>query len=297
MILWKRPHTWPNDFDKYTFLARAVHFIGKANFGEAWSETGHTEELLSLERMEHLKENELRRYYPTARALLLKYDPALRLPPGYPLFVGAPSPISPAQWELACQLAERHNAQVEDARERLEQTKKILLNWLVEGSVTAAIRDHEGGELKIIPKSSWNSESLDSRFISCKLDPIRQFKSVVDFNDPESSWIFISERDLNNKTSRDVHNVGSDGVPLDESYISDILEFTLMASRKFKDNLEEQLKKKALEDDLRALWRHHFQEEPTSGSVSAVATVLRSREAQKGTGSELRKPGRSQIKR
>jgi len=193
------------------------------------------------------------------------------------------------EWRVrGAQLLREHKARTDAARARFRRAEQILLDWLLVGEVTAALRRHEGGPLEPIPNTYWNSENIGSRFQTGKLYPDKPFRTIESNIPHDASWIFIDSISLNRLMSRSYAEVDKPVTDDKTIYLSDLFEFAIEMAHKYRVHLKNQLKitelKKLIKPDIIS----RFGGDAAPGTLSAIATVLRDFEARKGTASTLR---------
>lgn len=282
MTIWDNESAWPNDFEDFTFLARAVRLVGEATFPAEWQDTDPVQKAQRFPK--RLSSVQLKARHTLIRRLLQEDDPNWNVPLN-PV-IRPPGLEQPAeQWEAkGAALLQQHGERTERAIKRFKDAKRILLGHLVSGAVKAAYRADEGGELLPLDHTAWNSESVGERFLVCKLNPQRLFQAVVSHTDAEASWIFVNQPDLDRILKYAVSQKQSKDAQAFDHYISDILEDAIKLSKILKKDLLSQLKIDSLKKSIRDILGKKYD----SGTIEALAIVLRDAEARKGTGSSFR---------
>jgi hypothetical protein len=262
MKIWHNEQDWPKDFGDYIFLARAVRIVGQAHFPNEWTDQDPAGELVEL------PEPRRNLVQPKSRHLM---DPS-RLPPPVPGMLNAYKRAREVA-EAATKRAQASNA----AHARVEEVKAVLIQWFSHNSVRTYTRKHSGGNFTPIHEFLWNGENIDFRFSACKININDPYEEIYSYNDKQSSWIFVNSTDIYGKLGINITK------STDDIFIPEILSFTL----DFAKNHQKYIKNPRLDkDSLKTLVEENWPKEfghVRSGTVEAIAKILRPIQAQLGT--------------
>lgn len=188
---WQDQTGWPRDTLEMIFLGRAVDQLGRTLFDQEW-----TGEEPWVETFSYLKIGSNRRATNDFIARYLpqfgrrEYHGSMAPPPtGYdddrPKFE-----FSAQEYQELQLFIDRHNQAVPPAKKRFMEVQKAIADGAIAGKLGTSFRAIAGGDVSPIQLSWWNTERLERRFATCRINP----------NDPFGSggeaWIFVSRIDF-----------------------------------------------------------------------------------------------------
>lgn len=176
---WKNAFGWPRDTLSYTFLARAVHVVGKSMFGQEW--TGKEPFLdimqslpkfpVSVGRSAWFAHQLLVERHPEFKRQPLKFPPA-----GLPL--SRPPPrveFSLEEWDAALAIVANDQKEKLPGVRRFREVRERIIQLAEAGLLVTALREKAGGDPTPVPQSWWNSERITNRFDFCQMNPDDRF--------------------------------------------------------------------------------------------------------------------------
>jgi hypothetical protein len=189
--IWQNPSGWPRDTPEYVFLGRAVLEVGKVRFEDEWTGTEPTVRVIQPlpahpDRLTH---------YPTRRHvhefLMTNHPEFRRMPPsGMP---PAPIEFSKEEWNVAFQHFEALSKSSRASSARFEAVIRAVTEALASGRLRSALRPIPGGAIgSPLPADFWQTESLEPRFRSLRLNQAKPFDSRT----TPSHWIFLERKGL-----------------------------------------------------------------------------------------------------
>jgi hypothetical protein len=187
---WQDQTAWPRDTQERVFLGQ-LNQLGRALFGEDWTgeEPGiKTFSYFKIVTDSRATNNFIARYLPQFGRR--EYHGSMAPPPtGYDdhrlKFEFSKNELD----ELKIFL-DRHNAAVPPAKARYKEVQGKIADDAVAGKLGTFFRALTGGEFNPIPSHWWNTERLEQRFASCRINP------DAPFGPGGAAWIFVSRRDL-----------------------------------------------------------------------------------------------------
>lgn len=217
---WESEADWPDDAYGFVFLGRALHVVGSALYGDAWTrgepltprlfdlwlEVGGQKYLKSRTSVAASIQNELVK-------LLKEHSPenvileSEELAPGLqPLttvhslsrttFAPRPSTrisslvMTAETWLSAAKIAEEENARRNAANERLAGAQDFLKVAMRDGKLRYVLLPLVGGRFsELMPPEWWNRKSPSQIFSECRMDP----ENPMWANRTNSQHVFVDE--------------------------------------------------------------------------------------------------------
>jgi hypothetical protein len=190
---WKDQTGWPRDTPKMIFLGRAVNQLGRAIFGEDWTgeEPGiRTFSYFKIVTRSRETNNFIACHLPQFGRK--EYNSSMAPPPtGHDDF-RRKFEFSKEELQEMKLFIDRHNATVPSAKERFIKVQTTITDGAGAGKLGTSFRALAGGDVYPVPSHWWNTERLEQRFASCRIDP------EAPFGPGGAAWIFVSRSDLEN---------------------------------------------------------------------------------------------------
>ena len=197
---WRRPDFWPQDSKDHVFAARAILKLGKAYYGDEWSDDSPASNLsedLPEEFDLYTPLEDIRRAAHILQSVSESYAARTRmgLLAAFPTTSGQSPFPTDTEWALA----------VATAKDDAERGRSAYLPFvfvavgLAEacqlGTVKTATRPSAGGEPSEREWHFWNSEHLWLRFETCRIDEDNPFDTAASHS--EGSWLFFDRKSFN----------------------------------------------------------------------------------------------------
>ena len=278
LAFWKNHFLWPEDTPSHVFLARAILKVGEVLYGDKWN----GKEPLA-EQVEPLPET-LDPFTVTAEvlrgsSLLLEYSP------DYRRRCDARSKlVSPTEEEWAT-IVPVAKALAEERRQSLMRFYDVcqrLARTFRNGVVLTSCRAFDGGPVRDLDCSIWNTEYFWGRFDSCRIDLSDPFSQRP--SSQSGSWLFVEtacfERALSG--AQDDCRTGTDLATLNSVYLSPYVRCMIDATIRLGLCANNQLKTEFLIAELPKFWKLPVQ---LSGrDLKSMATLMREPESKAGRG-------------
>ena len=284
---WLNQWQWPADPYGYVFLFRAVHRIGRALFGDAWTGGEPSTEYprpLYAPLLGKPNVADARR----AEELLTKHRPELLARLGrepFPLSLNNRSTLRPTvpvfrseEWDVAVALAQAELQEAAPRLRRFARVKQVIARAGESGALAFSARPVRGGAMYVVPREHWNTDNWEPRFTIGQYNPSDPYGAA--FAGEKFYCLFVEEESLATLV------VALSGAPVAESAagpeatLSPYLRFMLALSRRLNLSPENQIPKAALEAEIKNAWRG---DPPLSERlVQAMATLMREPESQLG---------------
>jgi hypothetical protein len=182
---------------------------------------------------------------------------------------------------LATQEARRQYRAQRLINQRLKTVQQEIVTRCESGELVSAIRARAGGVMKVVPRTWWNTESLDNRFIMCQLSPSEPFGSAYAGDD--FCWIFLTNESLQKYLQSQPFALVAANIDV---HLSPYMKTMLAVAKRLSITPENQPKLEAVKAELRKCWTGS---EPLSKRLlNAAATLLRQPESKLGRAKKRR---------
>jgi hypothetical protein len=270
---WINKNRWPNDPKGYVFLARALHEIGQARFGNDWAGTEWAVNVppVLTGDLPHQPDKRL-----LARILLEAHRPDIELGE---IITGSKhtvsgAPLTAEQWAIARDLSNQQFQKVRPFLVRSAAVQAAFIKASEAQELITAYRPTAGGEMRPIPAPWWNTETNHNRFVMCQLNPHKPFG--LGFAGDNYAWIFVTRDSLDRFITSQPFAKPA-GI---EGHLSPYLRVMLAVSKELDINSGNQPKKEVVVAALKAAWTRPA---PLSNKlIETMATLLREPESQLG---------------
>ena len=275
---WKTHFLWPEDTPTHVFLARAILRLGETLYGDKWN----GDEPLA-EAIEPLPET-LDPFTETAEvlrgsALLLEYSPDYRQRCDARSKVVSPTE---EEWATIVPIAK---ALAEERRQSLMRFYDVcqrLARTFRNSVVLTSCRAFDGGPVRQLECSIWNTEYFWGRFDICRIDlsdPFSQRSSTQ-----SGSWLFVETASFERALSggRNDCCTVTDLAALNSVYLSPYVRCMIDATIRLGLCVNNQLKTEFLIAELPKYWKIPI--ELSGRDLKSMATLMREPESKAGRG-------------
>jgi hypothetical protein len=207
------PLSWtefPRESSECVFMGRAIHVLGNAKFGDAWTGTEMVMEVLDAlpDTVQQITGNTAddsveaswinspaQLVLQQAHDLLLAFRPDLGRRPWQrgPAGLSHWPPLlrfTVREWKAAQEIIQAARDVQREAVRRYEELVDTFVLLCESGFLETKLRPYSGGRFYNVPPSDWNGENIRDRFRSFKMHPMAPFWSAAP--DHEKWWIFIT---------------------------------------------------------------------------------------------------------
>lgn len=303
---WGAPAKWPREPLGFVFLARAVHIVGKAKFGEEW--VGDEPATPVPPPFEHFLKNDEATIQRVVAILErfggVKYDaikdqrkeiasdvpaPSLGLRPirttktkadfATEAWAAKVLGLTDEHYALLREVAEPRRQALLAKAQRVAQIRHIIERGCEAGSLRAATRPAPGGPMQPLDPVVWNTDQVHQRWHLCQINPKDPYGLGVSGN--SYCPIFLEAGSLERFIAPPAPKEPPMKAPgFDDVHLSPYLRLMLEVARDLKITPENQPKKEEVAAVIQDRWA--FKE--SDRLVKAMATLLREPESQGGRG-------------